>query len=130
MIRPILFSILAINLCVGAGAIAAGTSTTAVGFESFKRNVYPILQNQCTKCHSDAGPGPNHSSADPMVSYHMVQRYSNFIDIPNSKFVSKGSNGHGNGYGGNVTVTKEELVSAMKKWFDEGENKTFFEDKK
>jgi formylglycine-generating enzyme required for sulfatase activity len=140
MIRAILFSFLIINLCLETTALSAdmktigaqetGKSEESIGFQAFKRNVYPILQNQCTKCHSDAGPGPNHSSADPMVSYHMVQRYSNFIDIPNSKFVSKGSNGHGNGYGGNVTVTKEELVSAMTKWWAEGENKTFFEDKK
>ena len=100
------------------------------GLEAFRRNVYqPILQNQCMKCHGNNGPGPNHSSEDIGTSYQMVLRYTNFMDIKNSKFVVKGSNDHGNGYGGHVTINQDDLIQALQKWWDQGENTAFLEGK-
>lgn len=100
------------------------------GFEAFKKNVYPVLRQQCVMCHDDGGKGPNHSSSDPWVSYQKVLTYVNFGNLKYSKFVTKGTNGHGNSYGGHVTISQDELIMALQKWWDEGENQSFFEGKK
>ena len=105
------------------------------GFEAFKRNVYPLIhgtkQNrQCAECHDNGGKGPNHSSSDPWISYQKVLSYTNFGNLSASKFIVKGTNGHPASYGGNVTVTQEQLVAAFQKWWNEGENTSFLEGKK
>ncbi len=118
-----------VGFFIGTTSAIAETQS-AKGIEAFRRNVYePILQKQCLKCHGNNGPGPNHSSEDLGTSYQMVLRYTNFMDIKNSKFVTKGTNDHGNSYGGQTTITQEELTQALQRWWDQGENTAFLEGK-
>ena len=132
----ILFLIVAVPPFVQAAEISSQQPSR--GLESFQRNVYPLLKQQCTQCHSESGVGTNpgsvkgplHTSDDVMRSYKLVSSYTNFSDLKTSKLVTKGSNGHGNTYGGNVQITSNQLISALTKWLEEGESQSLLLDKK
>jgi formylglycine-generating enzyme len=130
MVAAAAFSAMAdINATTNGAQLPAGSTA---GFESFKKNVYPILRNQCVECHAH-GPGPSHSSDDPVEAYRITRSYvSSFQNLHYVKLVTKGTNGHGNAYGAKKTVTlkEDELVAALQKWWDQGENTVFFDGKK
>jgi len=125
-----LILILSSSTQVLAQTASSGPPGQRPGFEAFKKNVYPLIRQQCIQCHDNQGPGPNHSSSDPWISYQKVLSYTNFGNLKYSKFVTKGTNGHGNTYGGKVNLTQEDLIAVLQKWWNEGENTSFLADKK
>ena len=129
--------LVALALIASPKAFAADESATIPagqlnkGLEAFQKNVYPLLRNQCIECHS-RGPGPSHSSDNVFEAYQITKGFvPSFQNLHYSKLVTKGTNGHGNAYGAKkkVTLTEDELVLALQKWWDEGENTAFFDGK-
>lgn len=100
------------------------------GFESFRRNVFPLLVKKCAMCHSsntDESAPTFIYPYDPEMTYRLVRRYiAYFGDLKSSKLVKAGTSPEMAG----TSLTEAEFVSALQKWWDDGEKSSFFEGKK
>lgn len=97
----------------------------APGLTAFKKHIFPILENQCMVCHDGTTPkAPAHSVANPETAYRRFKPYVTFNNISASQVLKKIDAKHWEKYGGGADISVEAFHTAIKKWWDEGENQT------
>ncbi len=101
----------------------AQMSDDSKGFISFKKNFYPIImaENSCVRCHSEKNPdfNPAFAVSDAKKSYDYI-KHNHFFDPKNvsDSILLKGAQPN---MAGKFGMTKETLIGALQKWWDEGE---------
>jgi hypothetical protein len=92
------------------------------GFESFERNVYPVLRKNCIECHAEQGPGIGHSVANSKDAYEIAKSLSVFPNVNESDFIQKVRTQHWRKYNpAAIGTTVEVMREALERWWIEGE---------
>ncbi len=115
------------SLLLGIPFALANSEPCQTGLKSFAKNLHPFLVKRCLECHSN-GPGPQHTTKDPVASYAHIRRYVSVNDVANSKLVKVGGDGHcqfhSDGAKGSACgASSKELSRRVQAWWDEGESK-------
>lgn len=109
MSRLIVFSFL--GILSGGGCLPSQAST--VGFEAFKKTLYPYVRANCKACHG-ANQAPFFAVSDEEEAFQYSKNYVDFSQLDRSIFLERVTNGHS---GGPETQTDgSEMLSILEEW--------------
>ncbi|KYF98032.1 hypothetical protein BE20_36535, partial [Sorangium cellulosum] len=90
----------------------------AASLEAFKTTVYPLLQTNCSGCHSSTGKAqaPLHSDVDPALAHEYALTRVNFKKPADSKLVVRMGIDRHNCFGSSCRDANTQMLSAVTAW--------------
>ncbi|WP_437679093.1 RICIN domain-containing protein [Sorangium sp. So ce131] len=90
----------------------------ARSLEAFKTTVYPILQDNCSGCHSTSGKGqaPIHADANAELAHEYALTRVNFKKPADSKLVVRMGIDRHNCFGRDCRDANTQMLAAVERW--------------
>lgn len=108
--------------------VEAAVYTAEMGFDkarslaAFKETLYPLLRQNCSRCHSTentlaaGAQAPVHSDVDPSLAHEYALTRVNFREPAESKFVVRMAIDRHNCFGDNCGVAANRMLEAVTAW--------------